>query len=259
MDTTFMKFIGLDLAWSARNKTGAAVIGGDAAGGELLASTLLHGDDEIVAFVLRHAGDHPALVTIDAPLSVPNTTGRRPAEAEIGAAFGRYHLAAYPANRTKLAVNNVVRGEALVDRLAAHGFVHHAEVTALEPVRQIVEVYPHPAMLAFFDLGRPLPYKARPHRTLAARHTAFRQFQTLIKSLEAATPALAATDELLAQNVHDLGPAALKRYEDQLDGVMCAYIGHYLWRWGMARARVFGNMKEGYITTPVPTTMNNQR
>ncbi len=199
-----MNFIGLDLAWSARNKTGAAVIGGDAAGGALVASTLLHGDDEIVEFVLAHAGDDPALVTIDAPLWVPNVTGRRPAEAEIGAAFGRYRLAAYPANRTKLAVDKAVRGEVLVDRLAAHRFVHRAEVAALQPVRQIVEVYPHPAMLAFFDLPRPLPYKARPHRTLAARHTAFRQFQALIKSLEAATPALTATNDLLAQNVHDL-------------------------------------------------------
>ncbi len=254
-----MNFIGLDLAWSARNKTGAAVIGGDAAGGALVASTLLHGDDEIVEFVLAHAGDDPALVTIDAPLWVPNVTGRRPAEAEIGAAFGRYRLAAYPANRTKLAVDKAVRGEVLVDRLAAHRFVHRAEVAALQPVRQIVEVYPHPAMLAFFDLPRPLPYKARPHRTLAARHTAFRQFQALIKSLEAATPALTATNDLLAQNVHDLGPTALKRYEDQLDGVMCAYIGHYLWRWGMARARVFGSMAEGYITTPVPAAMNNEQ
>ena len=254
-----MKFIGLDLAWSARNKTGAAVIGGDAADGELVASTLLHGDDEIVEFVLRHAADDPALVTIDAPLWVPNATGRRPAEAEIGAAFGRYRLAAYPANRAKLAVDDVVRGEALVDRLQAHGFVHHAEVTALVPVRQIVEVYPHPAMLAFFNLGRPLPYKARPHRTLADRHVAFQQFQTLIKSLKIATPALTNTEQLLDQPVDQLGPSALKRYEDQLDGLMCAYIGQYLWRWGMARANVFGNIQEGYITTPVPATMNNKQ
>lgn len=252
-----MKFIGLDLAWSARNKTGAAVIEGDAAHGELITSTLLHGDDEIVEFVLGHAGDEQALVTIDAPLSVPNATGRRPAEAEIGAAFGRYRLAAYPANRAKLAVDDVVRGEALVDRLQAHGFVHHAEVAALEPVRQIVEVYPHPAMLAFFDLERPLPYKARPHRTLADRHTAFQQFQDLIRSLATATPALTGTEQLLDQPVDQLGPAALKRYEDQLDGLMCAYIGHYLWRWGMARARVFGSMEHGYITTPVPATMRN--
>ncbi len=252
MFTARMTFIGLDLAWSARNKTGAAVIAGAADSGELATTTLLHGDDEIVAFVLQHASDAPALVTIDAPLWVPNAAGRRPAEAEIGAAFRPYRLAAYPANRTKLAVNDVVRGEALVARLAAQGFVHHAEVAALQPVRQIVEVFPHPGMIAIFDLARPLPYKARPHRTLADRHAAFQRFQQLIKSLETGTPTLTGTGALLAQDVFGLGPAALKQYEDKLDGVMCAYIGHYLWRWGMARARVFGNMEQGYITTPVP-------
>jgi len=254
-----MKFIGLDLAWSARNKTGAAVIVGDPEHGELVVTTLLHGDDEIAEFVLQHAGDGPALVTIDAPLWVPNAAGRRPAEAEIGAAFRPYRLAAYPANRTRLVVNDVIRGEALVDRLAAQGFVHHAEVAALEPVRQIVEVFPHPGMIAIFDLPRPLPYKARPHRTLADRHMAFRQFQDLIKLLQTATPALTGTEQLLNQQVDQLGPTALKQYEDKLDGVMCAYIGHYLWRWGMERARVFGNMEQGYITTPVPATMNNEQ
>jgi predicted RNase H-like nuclease len=209
--------------------------------------------------VLQHASDGAALVTIDAPLWVPNATGRRRAEAEIAAAFRPYRLAAYPANRTRLAVGGVVRGEALVDRLATHGFVHHAEVAAFTSVRQIVEVFPHPGMIAIFDLSRPLPYKARPHRTLADRHAAFQQFQHLIKSLEAATPALRGTGALLAQDVYGLGPAALKRYEDELDGLMCAYIAHYLWRWGMARARVFGNMEQGYITTPVPTTMNNEQ
>lgn len=252
MTTPHMTFIGLDLAWSARNKTGAAVIVGDAEHGELVTTTLLYGDDEIVEFVLHHARTGPALVTVDAPLWVPNATGRRPAEAEIGAAFRPYRLAAYPSNRTKLAVNGVVRGEALVERLQAHGFTHQAEVTALQSVRQVVEVFPHPGMIAIFDLQRPLPYKARPHRTLPDRHGAFQQFQSLIKSLESATPALSGTGKLLDQDVHLLGPTALKQYEDQLDGVMCAYIGHYLWRWGMARARVFGNMAQGYITTPVP-------
>ncbi len=255
MSTIRMQFIGLDLAWSARNKTGAAMIVGNADGGELITTRLLHDDDEIIEFVLEHAQDGPALVTIDAPLWVPNATGRRPAEAEIGAAFRPYRLAAYPANRTKLVVNNVVRGEALVGRLQAYGFVHHAEVAALQPVRQIVEVFPHPGMIAIFDLPRPLPYKARPHRTLSDRHAAFQQFQALIKSLETATPKLESTEQLLAQNVHELGPTALKQYEDKLDGVMCAYIAHYLWRWGMARARVFGSMEQGYITTPVPEAL----
>jgi predicted RNase H-like nuclease len=248
-----MIFIGLDLAWSARNGTGAAVIAGDAQHGKLVACSLLRSDDEIVAFVLQHAGDGAALVAVDAPLWVPNATGRRPAEAEIARTFQRYRLSAYPANRTRLAPNGVVRGEALVARLEQHGFVHQAEVEARVPVRQIVEVYPHPGLITLFDLQRPLAYKSRPSRSIADRLDAFRRYQTLLRSLETATPALTGAEELLTQSLNALGPAALKRYDDQLDGVTCAYIAHYLWCWGMARAHVFGDMEGGYITTPVLT------
>jgi predicted RNase H-like nuclease len=250
-----MRFIGLDLAWSARNLTGAAVIDGDATAGRLLATTLLDDDEAIVAFVAQYAGDAPALVTIDAPLVVPNATGRRPAEAAIARAFARYHAGAHPANRSRLARNGVVRGELLVERLAALGFVHRAEVTALEPVRQVLEVFPHPALVALFDLDRIIPYKARPHRSHAQRITAFRQLQAHLRSLASAEPALLDAAALLDDPLEFAVQARLKDYEDRLDGLICAYIGQYLWRWGMARARVFGDFQRGYITTPVPPLM----
>ena len=139
-----------------------------------------------------------------------------------------------------------------VARLEQHGFVHQAEVEAGTPARQIVEIHPHPALIALFNLETPLRYKSRPNHSLADRLNSFRRYQTLLRSLETATPAFTGADELLMQPLDTLGPAPLKRYEDQLDGVTCAYIAHYLWCWGMARARVFGNMERGYITTPVP-------
>lgn len=250
-----MRFIGLDLAWSARNGTGAAVIEGDERSGRLVASALLGGDEEIVEFVRAHAGgcsDAPALVAVDAPLRVPNEEGRRPAEAEIGRMFARYHAGAHPANRRRLAHQGVVRGEALVERLAALGFVHQPEVAALVPVRQVVEVYPHPAMVSIFELDRILKYKAR--RTIAAdaRLASFGLYHDLLRSLAAAEPALHGADYLLGRELTGLRRSELKDHEDRLDGLMCAYVAYYLWRWGMARARVFGSLEHGYITSPVP-------
>lgn len=250
-----MRFIGLDLAWSARNPTGAALVEGDATGGELLTTTLLGGDDEVIAFVAQHAGTMSALVTIDAPLHVPNASGRRPAEAEISKAFARYHAGAHPANRSRLAFNGVVRGEALVAQLEALGFTHDAEVTAQMPVRQIVEVYTHPALIAFFDLDRIIQYKARPKRSHEHRLAEFRRYQHYLRTLSTADPALHNTAALLDHDLQFPSKVRLKDYEDLLDGVLCAYIGQYLWRWGMARARVYGSMAEGYITTPVPPHM----
>lgn len=252
-----MRFIGLDLAWSVRNPTGAAVISGDAQQGTLAASALLGGDDEVIAWVAEQAGPGPAIVAIDAPLVVPNQTGRRLAEAEIGQAFARFQAGAHPANRARLAVDGVVRGEALVTRLEQLGFVHAPEVRALAPVRQVLEVFPHPAMVALFDLQRTIKYKARPGRTLDTRLAEFRRLQTLMRGLTA--PALVGADELLSHPLDFPVRARLKDYEDRLDGVFCAYIAHYLWRWGMARARVFGSLTLGSITTPVPPAMWPER
>ena len=250
-----MHFIGLDLAWSWRNPTGGAVIAGDADSGQLIATKLLRSDDEIIAFVLEQAGDGPALVAIDAPLSVPNQTGRRPAEVEITRAFARYHAGAHPVNRTRQERAGVVRGEALLERLLSHDFTHQTEVVAQLPARQVVEVYTHPAIVAIFELERIIRYKARPNRSHAERLAEFSDYQARLRSLSSAEPALRDTEDLLAVDVQQLIKARLKDYEDILDGLMCAYIGHYLWRWGMARARVFGNIEQGYITTPVPRSM----
>ena len=250
-----MRFIGLDLAWSPRNRTGAAAIEGDERAGRLVASGLLCTDDEIVEFVREQAGAEPrapAIVAVDAPLCVPNEGGRRPAEAEIGRVFGRYHAGAHPTNRRRLAPNGVVRGEGLVARLAALGFAHRPEVDALVPVRQMVEVYPHPAMVSIFGLDRILKYKARRALVREARLAAFERYHALLRSLVTAELALQGAEGLLTRDLAPLGTSELKGHEDRLDGLMCAYVAHYLWRWGMARARVFGSLADGSITSPVP-------
>jgi predicted RNase H-like nuclease len=250
-----MRFIGLDLAWGSRNPTGAAVIEGDAWRGRLLHTQLLGGDDEVIGFVRKWAGDGPTLIAIDAPLRVPNETGRRPGEAEIGKAFAKYQAGAHPANRARLAVNGVVRGEAIVAALEQIGFVHRAEVVAQLPVRQVIEVFPHPAIVSIFDLPRTIKYKAKPNRSHEQRLDAFGQYRGYLRDLRNYDPALVDADELLDRDPAVLIKARLKDYEDLLDALMCAYIAHYLWRWGMDRARVFGDFEGGYITTPIPRSM----
>jgi predicted RNase H-like nuclease len=249
-----VRFIGVDLAWGVRRPTGLAAIDGDATHGALIATDLVRTDDEIVAWVTQHAAES-ALVAIDAPLHVPNESGRRPAEAEISRAFGRYHAGAHPVNRRLHSTDGIVRGESIAARLESLGFAHRPEVAAREPVRQIVEVYTHPAIIAFFDLPAIVRYKARPNRTRAERLTEFARLQRLMLSLTHADPALRGAEALLTQDLSTLTLARLKDYEDVLDAIVCAYTAHYLWRWGMARARVFGSFERGYITTPVPPSM----
>ena len=245
-------FIGIDLAWSPRNPTGAAIVRGDAAGGALVESVLLGDDAAIVAYIARHAGDRPAIVAVDAPLWVPNETGRRLGEAEIGRVFGRYQAGAHPANRQRLAFDGVVRGEALVVALAALGFIHASAVAAGAEVRQVVEVFPHPAMVALFGLQRTLKYKNKPNRSVEERMREWRRYQSYLDDLARADPPLHGQAALTCQDAAVLRGRRLKDYEDQVDALMCAYIALYAFRWGAARCRVFGTMEAGYIFTPVP-------
>jgi predicted RNase H-like nuclease len=248
-------FIGIDLAWSPRNLTGAAVLRGGMAGADLIDHGLLGDDAAVSAYIVRHAGDGPAIVGVDAPLWVPNETGRRPGEAEIGRVFARFQAGAHPANRSRLAFDGIVRGEALVAALAAHGFVHAPEVSAGLPVRQVIEVFPHSAMVALFGLDRTLKYKAKPRRSAELRLGEWRRYQAYLAGLAVADPPLRGQTALIGQDVAALRGRRLKGYEDQVDALMCAYIGLYAFRWGAARCRAFGSFDGGYIFSPVPESM----
>ncbi len=247
--------IGLDLAWSPRNATGAAVLRGDAHGATLHDSGIVQHDDEIIAYVVAHATTPTVLVAVDAPLCVPNTSGRRVAEHELAQVFAPYQAGAHPANRRLLTYNGAVRGETLVAALAAHGFHETAAIAAGQPGRTITEVYPHAAMIGIFDLPRTLKYKARPNRTLAERQAAWQHYQQLLASLQQATPALHGHTELVAQPVAALRGKHLKHYEDRVDALFCAYVALYAYHWGAARCRTFGTLADGHIFAPVPPAL----
>ncbi len=263
---TSMVFIGIDLAWSPRNLSGVAVIDGDTTGGKFIDNKLIKDDSQIIEYIKDQAAERPALVLIDAPLRVPNDSGRRPAEAELGKAFRAYEAAAHPANRKLLAINKKVppgqeqvRGEMLVAALAKRGFVHYPTVQAGVATRQVIEVFPHPAMVAIFRLQRTLKYKARSKRkrSLAYRLAEWQCYQQQLCNLAQANPALTGHESFVTADVSAMRECDRKEYEDQVDALFCAYIGLYAYRWGMARCRVFGTLDEGYIFTPVPEEMQN--
>lgn len=248
-----MAYIGLDLAWSERNLTGAATLRGGPTGAALAEAPALLGDlGSIVTYVCRSAGDGPAVVAVDAPLRVPNATGGRPAEAALARVFRRFEAGAHPANRRLLTRGpEGVRGEALMERLAGHGFRAADQIAAGEGGRLITEVYPHAAMVALFGLDRTLKYKARGRRGREERLEAWRAYQGHIRGLADADPRLQSAGDLLAVDVATLRGGALKGYEDRVDALLCAYIALYAHRWGAARCRTFGDLASGWILTPV--------
>lgn len=280
-------FIGIDLAWSDRNPTGAAVIHQD----RLVAYTgNLGSDSEILRFVRDHLdAKGPAIVAVDAPLRVPNKKGSRPCDRELSRVWRKFEAGALPANRrllgravspdssgegavsggeTDLALPNAslsdgvlpevtVRGERLVDVLVQRlRFTEAAVIPKRTQDRLVCEVYPHTALVSLFDLDKSLKYKARKGRDYDSRWAELVRYQALLRSLRQADPVLKRTKDLLVRtDVTTLRGKALKEYEDILDAVTCAYTAAYLWRHGPRLAITYGSLKKGSILVPLTPTM----
>ncbi len=243
--------IGLDLAWSPRNRTGAAILHDNT----LVTYTGNLGSNEaIFAFVAPYLqGDSPAVIAVDAPLRVRNETGRRVCDQALSAEWRRFEAGALPGNRRLLAFDGEVRGETLVAYFTqVYGFIESAPIPRQGQGRYICEIFPHPAHVHFFNLPKTLKYKARPGRTYNQRLAEFARYQQLLATLQHAIPPLLGATDLLATDLTQLRGHALKAHEDTLDAVTCAYTAAYLWYHGPAFTRVYGSVAEGHILTPLP-------
>ena len=229
-------YVGIDLAWSARNRTGLAVVDGE---GRLLTSGNATTDAEIDAWLAENAPT-PRTVGIDAPLIVPNETGQRIAEREIGRAYGRFGAGAYPSNRTN-PLFDPPRGAKLAER---HDWTVDPQSRAA--TTQCIEVYPHPALVALFLLPQRILYKKGNNRQPG--------FVELARCLES-VPELALDTSARWREIRDTiaspGPGDLTRIEDEIDAILCAHLA-WLWAHRPDALAVYGTFTEGYIVAPPP-------
>ncbi|ERG63184.1 hypothetical protein L332_01775 [Agrococcus pavilionensis RW1] len=234
--------VGVDLAWGPKNRTGLAAVGAD---GRLLASGSAGSDDEIIDWIDAHALRR-GVVAIDAPLIVTNRTGRRACESAIHAAFGRFDASPHSTNLGKPEMNPP-RGAVIAERLGL-------PVDPSLRNRVAIEVYPHPAMVGLWELDLNLKYKHKAKYEFAFRK---REFERLLDLLEAEATlrvsALPRWSELRSIAVAATGHGALNRIEDEVDGIVCAWLA-YLWSIGGQRLVVFGDIDSGYIVAPPAPT-----
>lgn len=246
-----MFFVGLDLAWAEKSRTGIAVVDSH---GQLQHITAVIKTEDIVA-VLEPFVAGECVVGIDAPLLVTNDSGPRPAEALLNRDFQRFHAGARPAYKAyPLGLFDPPRGAVLVEKL---GLDIDPESHA---ARRAIEVYPHPATVALFGLGCTLKYKRGLGATPAARFRCRKsEMLRLIQQIETT---LAAAPLPIRVNTHD-GWATLRRgvrdayrpfqlglAEDQIDAVLCAYVA-MMFSCRREEIRVYGDFPaNGYIATP---------
>jgi len=249
-------FVGLDLAWSPRNPSGFAVL--TESGRVRETSGRLGSDDEIIdALVRTLPADTPGLVAVDAPLAVPNETGARPCDREVAAVFRQFEAGPHPANRQTLAKYGGLRGEEIRRRLERLGFQHSAHVGRQVPGRQVIEVFPHPAMVSLFGLDRTLKYKARKGRGTDTRRAELQRLLDYLLALRGADPPLHLPDDVVGLDLDGKKGRALKEAEDVLDAIVCAYSALYAWHRGprgyaaYGRGAVEADPEAGHMVVPM--------
>lgn len=239
-----MYFAGVDLAWAGRNPTGVAVVD---SGGDLVSVGAVRDDGEILA-ALRPYVRGDCVVAFDAPLVVNNPTGQRPAETALNRDFRRFEAGTHPCNTGKPEFADGPRGGRLA---AALGL----DPDPRSPVgRRAIEVYPHAATVALFRLERTLKYKAKPGRSIERLKS---ELLLLMDGLER----LAQAPIPLRVGAHDRWVALrravaaaqrkceLRRAEDPVDAVVCAYVALYAQRCP-DEVTIYGDVDSGCIVTP---------
>lgn len=239
-----MHFVGIDLAWGERSPSGLAVLGDD---GTLAHASVATGDDAIAAVLGPYVTDD-CCVGIDAPLIVTNATGNRPCEAALNRDFARFQAGAHPSNTGRAELAGIPRGARLAARFSLD---IDPDSTA---GRRAIEVYPHPALVALFRLGRTLKYKQRSNRPFASMRAEMLRLVALIEGLADATLPLRTTgnpdwQKLVSQVQDAQRKSELRRAEDPLDAVVCAYVA-MIASLRPDRITTYGDAASGYIVTP---------
>jgi predicted RNase H-like nuclease len=243
-------FVGLDLAWTARNESGICWFEGETPA-DLTCTRIGAG-----VYSVEHLADEVAavngsvIVAIDAPVLY---TRRRWAEREIARRFGRYKASPHQAHH---AVKQGFRaGIDLGEALAARGFDLHPEnrLGGARDCRCAVEVYPHTIHVRLFELAERLPYKPKARRSIDSRRRVMQQYQEhLRRCIGSRSPfvldnpqveyALSPETAALARG------AALKRLDDTLDGLTCALAAWLMW-YDPSGWELIGD-SNGYIVAP---------
>jgi len=171
------------------------------------------------------AGDKVGLVAVDMPLALTSIDGRRAADDQVARAFGAYGCSPHSPN--PLRPGKV--GLRLQEGFTACGFPLSTATAAAGTIPALIEVYPHPALLVLLSVLYRIPYKVGrsrrywPSASLATRKEAL---LTQFASIHAALSVEIVNVDLVLPDPGDIPTlAGLKRYEDALDALVCAWVG----------------------------------
>ncbi len=171
------------------------------------------------------AGDPIDLVTVDMPLATVPIDGRREADTQISRNFGGAGCATHSPNSERPGKVS----ETLRDGFLEMGFPLSTLDTPSDTRTCLVEVYPHPAILRLLNLKYRLPYKvSKSAKYWPKTDSEFRIVQLLRQFgliLAGLTNYIEDIPIKLPQPNECVSLSYLKRYEDAIDALVCAWVG----------------------------------
>lgn len=239
-----MRYLGLDLAWAPRASSAGAVMEPTEDGVRLVSTAHLRAHEDVLSWVARNRGRSGAILAVNAPLIVENSSGRRPVDQELEHHFGRYLVDEYAVNTV-----NASHPRTIARALTRMGF-------DLDPQAEgdrMIETWTQPAQIMLFGLDRPLRTKTGP---IGGRKDAASRYRDLVYGkLPFMTPSLedsAALEELVGGEMSSLNGTRLGELEEKLDAVLCAYVASYLDLCGPEACAFLGDLRAGYVLLPAP-------
>ncbi len=232
--------LGVDLAWGYKNPDGICSISIKNGKARLEQIGLSKGDSQLTEWIQNYVNKGSVLAMFDAPLICLNKTGSRPVDRVFHRLFGKYKAGCYPVNQ-QLCKRPLKIG----DRLNLDGFRIDWEIAlSRERYLKACEVYPHVALIRWFNLPERIKYKKG---NLVQKNRGFSELKSLL--FNALDSRFFAVDNLhLIQSLFDQPWS--KNNEDQVDALICALIGYWHWKYQGELTEIIGDLDTGFIVIP---------
>ncbi|MGF1678858.1 MAG: DUF429 domain-containing protein [Candidatus Methylacidiphilales bacterium] len=228
---------GIDLAWGERQLDGVCLLEGHPDRVRCLFSGRVHGDEALCGLIEAQNPEAGMLLALDAPVVCVNDSGSRPVDRKLQQMFRRQHGGALPCNRRLC-----VRPLRVVGALEQMGF--RAGCDPPWHRRQVMETFPHPCTLRWFD--REIIFKYKRGR-VEERRVEFSSLQRALRShLRLRLPRLMNQIEIAGL----LSQPWSKPVEDETDALICALLAYDHWFGQGLLTEVVGEMDSGFVVIP---------
>jgi predicted RNase H-like nuclease len=179
---------------------------------------------KLLAAARSIAGIEVTLIALDMPVATVPFASRRPADDAISKAFGGQGCSTHSPSAKRPGP----LGSRIILELSDAGYPLATAADAVGTLGKVIEVYPHPALLGL--VGRPyrVPYKVGKSCRYWPRVGRSERITRLLAEFTEIDRALYSTlgqTRVPLPAPHEVSKlAALKRYEDALDALVCAWV-----------------------------------